>query len=221
MEAKVILRYIRIAPRKARLVADLVRGKNAEEAFTILKFTPRRGAMIIEKILKSAVANASQKEMGDVDTLKISRVFVDCGPTMKRMRPRAMGRANTILKRTSHITLVLSGEEAAKKDRKATSAPVKQKKTAPVKKTATSRKSPASGKKAAPKKDTISKKEVASKKGSDSGKGGVSKKAPASKKVVSPKKETATKKPVVSKKEAPPKKALPKKKKDADSQKEK
>ena len=111
MEAKATLRYIRVAPRKARMVVDLIRGKNAEEAMTVLRFTPRRAARVVEKVLHSAVANAEQKEMGDLDALRIVRAFVDVGPTMKRMRPRAMGRANTIRKRTSHITLVL-GEDA-------------------------------------------------------------------------------------------------------------
>lgn len=111
MEAKAKLRYVRVAPRKARLVVDLIRGKNAEEAMTVLRFTPRAAAEVVQKILKSAVANAAQKEMGDVDALHVSRAFVDEGPTMKRIRPRAMGRANTILKRTSHITLVLSSNE--------------------------------------------------------------------------------------------------------------
>lgn len=110
MEAKAVLRYVRVTPRKARSVIDLIRGKNAEAAMTVLKFTPRRAAGVIQKVLKSAVANAAQKEIGDVDALWISSAYVDVGPTMKRMRPRAMGRANTILKRTSHITLVLSGE---------------------------------------------------------------------------------------------------------------
>ena len=109
MEAKAVLRFVRVAPRKARLVVDLIRGKNASEALTILKFTPRHAAKVIEKVLKSAVANAAQKEMGDVDELWVSKVTVDGGPTMKRIQPRAMGRANTIRKRTSHITLVLSG----------------------------------------------------------------------------------------------------------------
>ena len=111
MEAKAKLRYVRVTPRKARMVVDLIRGKNAEEAMTVLRFTPRAAAEVVQKILKSAVANAAQKEMGDVDMLRISRAFVDEGPTMKRVRPRAMGRANTILKRTSHITLVLSAAE--------------------------------------------------------------------------------------------------------------
>ncbi len=115
MEAKAVLRFVRVAPRKARLVVDLIRGKSAEEALTILKFTPRHAAKVIEKVLKSAVANAAQKEMGDVDVLWVSKALVDGGPVMKRMEPRAMGRANIIRKRTSHITLILSGAEESKK----------------------------------------------------------------------------------------------------------
>lgn len=111
MEAKAVLRYVRVTPRKARLVVDLIRGKNAEEAMTVLKFTPRRAARIVGKVLNSAVANATQQEMGDVDSLRVSAAYVNVGPTMKRVRPRAMGRANTILKRTSHITLVLAADE--------------------------------------------------------------------------------------------------------------
>ncbi|NKE71063.1 50S ribosomal protein L22 [Nitrospiraceae bacterium HYJII51-Mn-bac16s-1-B09] len=126
MEAKAVLRYVRVAPRKARLVVDLIRGKNAAEALTILKFTPRHAAKVIEKVLKSAVANAAQKEMGDVDDLWVSRALVDGGPVMKRMQPRAMGRANIIRKRTSHITLILSVAEIAPKKPKTTKAePIK------------------------------------------------------------------------------------------------
>lgn len=115
MEAKAVLRYIRVTPRKARMVIDLIRGRNAEEAMTILKFTPRRAARVLQRVLKSAIANATQKDMGDVDALRVSRAFVDVGPTMKRVLPRAMGRANTILKRTSHITVVIgAGVEEGK-----------------------------------------------------------------------------------------------------------
>ena len=123
MEAKAVLKFVRVAPRKARLVVDLIRGKNAAEALTILKFTPRHAAKVVEKILKSAVANAAQKEMGDVDGLWVSKVCVDGGPTMKRMQPRAMGRANTIRKRTSHITLILSGEVLPAKPKAARTEP--------------------------------------------------------------------------------------------------
>lgn len=117
MEAKAVLRYIRVTPRKARMVIDLIRGKNAEEAITILKFTPRHAARVVQKVLKSAVANATQKDMGDVDALRVSRVFVDPGPSMKRVLPRAMGRANTILKRTSHITVVIGVESGAESEK--------------------------------------------------------------------------------------------------------
>ncbi len=140
MEAKAILRYVRVTPRKARLVVDLIRGKNAEEAMTVLKFNPRHAAVVIQKVLKSAVANAAQKEMGDVDRLRVSRAFVDVGPTMKRVRPRAMGRANTILKRTSHITLVLSAEDGTVP--RAKPRPAKKSK---VKKRVTKQNDPAAG----------------------------------------------------------------------------
>jgi large subunit ribosomal protein L22 len=107
MEAKAVARYIRISPRKARYVADLVRGKPVEEALNVLTFTTRKAAQILAKVLKSAIANAGQDESIDVDTLYVKGVFVDEGPTMKRFRPRAMGRATRIRKRTSHITIVL------------------------------------------------------------------------------------------------------------------
>ncbi len=107
MEAKAIARYIRISPQKARLVADVIRGRNVEEAINTLRFMPKKGARILRKVVESAVANASQNEAIDVDTLYVKKVFIDGGPMLKRMRPRAMGRANQILKRTSHITIVL------------------------------------------------------------------------------------------------------------------
>ncbi len=107
MEAKAKLRYIRVTPRKARLVVDVIRGKKAGEALSILKFMPQHASRVVEKLLKSAIANAEQKNIGDVDRLKIKTAFVDQGPVMKRVMPRAMGRANIIKKRTSHITLVL------------------------------------------------------------------------------------------------------------------
>jgi large subunit ribosomal protein L22 len=119
MEAKAVLRFVRVAPRKARLVVDLIRGRKAAEALALLKFTPRQAARVVEKLLKSAVANADQKEMGDVDDLVVSRAFVDGGPTLKRFMPRAMGRSSAIHKRTSHITLVLSAQEQKKDKTKA------------------------------------------------------------------------------------------------------
>jgi large subunit ribosomal protein L22 len=107
MEAKALARFIRISPQKARLIADLVRGKNVEEAINTLRFMPKKAARIIRKVVESAVANASQNEAIDVDTLYVKKIFVDGGPMLKRIRPRAMGRATRILKRTSHITVIL------------------------------------------------------------------------------------------------------------------
>jgi large subunit ribosomal protein L22 len=108
MEARAVLKHVRVSPRKARLVVDLIRGRKVEEALHLLKFTRRRAAKIVEKVLKSALANAANKEIGDVDVLKISRAYVDGGPTERRIQPTAMGRAWAIHKRSSHITIVLS-----------------------------------------------------------------------------------------------------------------
>ena len=110
-EAKAILRYVRVAPRKARAVVDLIRGHQVAHALTMLKHTPRSAAQVVEKLLRSAVANAEQKEIGDAESLRVSKVFVDGGPTLKRFRARAMGRAASIHKRTSHITVVVSSTE--------------------------------------------------------------------------------------------------------------
>ena len=107
MEVKAITRYVRIAPRKARLVTELIKGKPVEEALTILRFVPKKAARLVDKTLRSALANAEQNPNIDVDTLYIKRIFVDGGPTMKRWRARAMGRATKIIKRTSHITVIL------------------------------------------------------------------------------------------------------------------
>jgi large subunit ribosomal protein L22 len=110
MEVRARLRFVRVAPRKARLVADLIRGKESEEALNILTFTKKAAAKILIKLLKSAIANATQKKTIDIDRLYIKKVTVDQGPTMKRYQPRALGRATMIRKRTSHITLVLDEE---------------------------------------------------------------------------------------------------------------
>jgi len=107
MEVNAKLKFVRIAPRKAQLVADLIRGKRSEEALNILTFTKKASAKIIIKLLKSAIANATQKKNIDVDRLYIKKITVDQGPTMKRFPPRALGRATTIRKRASHITIVL------------------------------------------------------------------------------------------------------------------
>ena len=107
MEVKARLRFARIAPRKARLVADLVRGKKSEEALNILSFTKKAAAKILIKLLKSAIANATQKKTIDIDRLYVKQIMVDQGPTMKRFQSRALGRATTIRKRSSHINIVL------------------------------------------------------------------------------------------------------------------
>lgn len=110
MEAKALLRYARISPRKVRRVTDLIKSKTAGDALISLKFLPHSPAKIVSKVLRSAVANAEQKKVADPESMRITRIFVDQGPVMKRMMPRAMGRADVIKKRSSHITLVLEEE---------------------------------------------------------------------------------------------------------------
>ena len=107
MEAKAVGKYIRISPQKARLVADVVRGMGVDQAITTLRFMPKKGAGIIKKVLESAVANATQDDKADVDNLYIKKIIIDGGPSLKRISPRAQGRATGIIKRTSHITVVL------------------------------------------------------------------------------------------------------------------
>ncbi|OES45949.1 50S ribosomal protein L22 [Domibacillus iocasae] len=108
MEAKAVLRTVRIAPRKVRLVIDLIRGKQVGEAVAILKHTPKTSSPVIEKLLNSAIANAEHNYDLDINNLVVTQAFVDEGPTLKRFRPRAMGRASAINKRTSHITIVVA-----------------------------------------------------------------------------------------------------------------
>lgn len=107
-KAKAVARHVRIAPRKVRLVVDLIRGKAVGEAIAILRLTPKSSSPVVEKLLNSALANAENNYQMDVNNLVISEAFVDEGPTMKRFRPRAQGRASRINKRTSHITIVLT-----------------------------------------------------------------------------------------------------------------
>jgi large subunit ribosomal protein L22 len=111
MEARAVARHIRISPRKARQVIDLIRGKDVEEALAILRFTPKGGSPIVEKVVRSAIANAENNYDMDVDSLYVAECYVDQGPTMKRIRPRARGLANRIRKRTSHITVILREKE--------------------------------------------------------------------------------------------------------------
>lgn len=107
-KAKAVARTVRIAPRKVRLVIDLIRGKQIGEAVAILRHTPKAASPVVEKVLKSAVANAEHNYELDVNNLVVSEIYVDEGPTLKRFRPRAQGRASAINKRTSHITVVVS-----------------------------------------------------------------------------------------------------------------
>ncbi len=111
MEARAYVRNVRIAPRKVKIVCDLIRGKSAAEANAIMMNTPKAASEILVKLLKSAVANAENNHDMDPEGLYVSEVFVSPGPIMKRIRPRAHGRAFRILKRTSHITLVLKEKE--------------------------------------------------------------------------------------------------------------
>jgi len=106
-------RYVRCAPRKARLVVDHIRGKSAEEARAILVHTPRAASRDVLKLLDSAIANAESNHELGADELRIEKVFVDEGPTLKRYRPRALGRATRIRKRTSHMTIHLTNKDAA------------------------------------------------------------------------------------------------------------
>lgn len=108
MESKAVARHIRVSPRKARQIIDLIRGKDIKDAFVILKFMPNKSAGLIEKVLKSAVANAEHNYDMDTESLIVGKAFVDQGTTLKRFRPRAMGRADSIHKRTSHITVIVT-----------------------------------------------------------------------------------------------------------------
>jgi len=108
METRAVAKFVRISPRKIRLVMDQVRGKPVGEALNMLSFAPQRGARILKKLVNSAIANAEQNTGVDVDSLYIMRVYADEGPTLKRWRPRAQGRATSIRKRTSHLTVVLN-----------------------------------------------------------------------------------------------------------------
>ncbi len=101
-------RYARISPQKIRLIADQIRGLPVDTALTALNFGVTKSSDLMKKVLESAIANAEHNEGADIDELRVSKVFVDEGPTMKRIQPRAKGRANRILKRSSHITVCVS-----------------------------------------------------------------------------------------------------------------
>ena len=108
MEAQAVGKYLRLSPRKVRLSADLIRGKQVEEALNLLSHTPKSGAKVLSKVVRSALANAGQNKSIDVDTLLVKTVYVNQGPTLKRWQPKPMGRAGRIRKRTCHVTVVLS-----------------------------------------------------------------------------------------------------------------
>jgi large subunit ribosomal protein L22 len=110
METTARLKFARLSPQKARLVADQVRGLPVEQAVELLQFSPQKAAHVIRKVVESAIANAEHNEGADIDELTVSQIYVDQGPSMKRMRPRARGRVNRILKPTSHITVMVSDD---------------------------------------------------------------------------------------------------------------
>ncbi len=111
MEARAIAKYIRISPTKVRIVADLVRGKPVAEALAILRFTPKRASKVIEKVIYSAAANAENNFDMNRDALWVDRIYVDEGPVMKRFHPRQRGQAFPILKKSSHLTVVVKERE--------------------------------------------------------------------------------------------------------------
>jgi large subunit ribosomal protein L22 len=112
MEARAIVRHIHMSPRKMRVVANMVRGERVEEAISLLRLMPKKAAGLIAKALESAAANAEDKSGGevDIDSLMVKRILVDGGPIIKRWMPRAMGRANRINHRTSHLTVVVGDD---------------------------------------------------------------------------------------------------------------
>jgi large subunit ribosomal protein L22 len=116
MEVQAVEKYIRISPKKARLVADIVRNEKAVNALAMLRFMPKKAAKIIFKALTSAVANATNNAGLDKDALIVSKITIDKGPSLKRFRPRSRGMASALLKRTSHITVVVSADKAKKKE---------------------------------------------------------------------------------------------------------
>ena len=111
MQVAAKLRYARVSPQKARLIADMIRGKQVGEALRTLTFTPKKSARIVKKILESAIANAEHNHGADIDELKVAAIFVDQAPSFKRFRARAKGRGDRIIKRNSHITVEVGGEK--------------------------------------------------------------------------------------------------------------
>ena len=112
MDVKAVLKFVRISPQKVRKLIDAVKGKEVEAGLAILRFMPQKAATIVEKVVRSALANANQNSDIDVDSLVIRNITADQGPTLKRFRARARGRGTRILKRTSHITVILAEKSA-------------------------------------------------------------------------------------------------------------
>ena len=197
MEARAHARYIRVTPQKARRVIDVIRGMNAADAQAVLAFAPQAASEPIGKLVASAVANAANNHQMDARELVISEAFVDEGPTMKRIRPRAQGRAYRVRKRTSHITVVVSdGREVIVKPKAAAKKALEREAAAEAAETP-AKKAPA--KKAAP----AAKKAPATK--------AAAKKAPAKKAAEAPAKKAPAKKAAPAAKKAPAKKAAAKK----------
>ncbi|MFM9911964.1 MAG: 50S ribosomal protein L22 [Methylophilaceae bacterium] len=107
MNVSAVVKGVHLSPQKARLVADMVRGKKVDQALNILAFCPKKGADIIKRVVESAIANAEHNEGADIDELKVTTIYVDKGMVMKRIRPRAKGRAGRIIKPTCHITVMV------------------------------------------------------------------------------------------------------------------
>jgi large subunit ribosomal protein L22 len=114
VEARATAKYIRIAPRKVRIVLNLIRGKSIDEALAVLRFTPKRASRVIEKVLRSAVANAENNLDLSAGDLYVAKVFADEGPTLKRFHPRQRGQVFPILKRSSHVTVVVREREGGR-----------------------------------------------------------------------------------------------------------
>ncbi len=167
IEARATLRFERISPQKTRLIADMVRGRNVEEAKKILRFTQRRGAEVMLKLLNSAVANAEVKNVEDPEILLIHEVWVDQGPVHRRYRPRARGRADTWRRPTSHLTIVVKEDVKAKEEEAARRAAIEAKKA----KKLLAKKKGAEAKEPTVKKKPVAKKSTAEKKSSDTDKG--------------------------------------------------
>ena len=192
IKASATIRFARISPQKTRLVADLIRGKGVEEAKRTLVFTQKRGADLLLKALNSAIANAEVKNVEDPEILKVETVFIDQGPVYPRRQPRARGRADTLRRPSSHVTLVVAEDISAKEEAVAKAAAAEAKR---AKKLESKRKAAAKTKKTEDTKEQkvakTEKKEAAPKKATTKKKEATPKKAPAKKKEAAPKKTTA------------------------------